>query len=422
MKDAPRLAATLQSSIDDGQLAGAAALVWRGGRVRHVACVGWRDMEAELPVERDTLFRIASMTKPITSTVALMLAEEGRFALDEPIARWAPEFSQMRVLRSAGGPFDETTPAERQITFEDLLTHRSGLTYGPFHEGALADAYDKALGGHIDSSVAPGDWIAGLAALPLIDQPGAAFHYGHSTDLLGLLIERIEDAPLGAIFDRRIFAPLGMKDTCFTVPREKRDRRARAYGFDAAGRLTARVGGPGGSFLPERPQDMVYVSGGQGLWSTLDDYLTFARMFVSDGVVDGVRLLRPETLALMTANHLTEPQRATAEVGGMTLFAEGHGFGLGVAVVVEPDSAIKALCGGGVGAVGWPGGFGGWWRADPNDRSVLVFLTHNMVERQQFNNGIGFGVYGAITRFAALAADCEQEPTLVSEGPESPHG
>ena len=152
---------------------------------------------------------------------------------------------------------------------------------------------------------------------------------------------------------------------------------------------------------------MAYASGGQGLWSTLNDYLAFARMFVSGGVVDGVRLLRPETLALMTTNHLTEQQRATAEIGGMPLFAAGHGFGLGVAVVVEPDRTMKALCGGGVGAVGWPGGFGGWWQADPNDGSVLVFLTHNMVERQQFNDGIGFGVYGAITRFQALAAGCD---------------
>ena len=403
MKHAHPLAATLQASIDAGELAGAAALVWRGGRLRHLACVGWRDMDAALPVERDTLFRIASMTKPITSTLALMLVEEGRFALDEPIARWAPEFSPMRVLRSPGDPLDQTDAAERRITFEDLLTHRSGLTYGPFHEGALANAYVKALGGHIDSAMVPGDWIAGLAALPLIDQPGTAFHYGHSTDLLGLLIERIEGAPLGEIFESRIFGPLGMKDTGFTVPREKRDRRATAYGFDEEGRLTARVDGPGGSFMPERPQDMAYVSGGQGLWSTLDDYLTFARMFVSDGAVDGIRLLRPETLALMTTNRLTEQQRTTAEIGGMPLFAAGHGFGLGVAVVVDPDRAIKTVCGGGVGAVGWPGGFGGWWQADPNNGSVLIFLTHNMVERQQFANGIGFGVYGAITRFQALA-------------------
>ena len=181
------------------------------------------------------------MTKPITSTAALMLFEEGRFALDDPIARWAPEFSAMRVLRSPTVRSTDTDPAERPITFEDLLTHRSGLTYGDFHAGPIAKAYEEALGGDIDSHVAPDDWIAGLAALPLIDQPGAAFHYGHSTDLLGLLIARIEDAPLGDVLERRIFGPLGMKDTGFTVPREKRDRRAGMYGFDEKGRLTRRL-------------------------------------------------------------------------------------------------------------------------------------------------------------------------------------
>jgi CubicO group peptidase (beta-lactamase class C family) len=369
------------------------------------ATVGWRDVAARLPIERDTLFRIASMTKPITSTAALMLFEEGRFALNDPIARWAPEFSQMRVLHSPTGPLDHTDPAERQITFEDLLTHRSGLTYGAFHTpGPIARAYENALGGDIDSEVAPDDWIAGLAALPLIDQPGAALHYGHSTDLLGLLIARIEDAPLGDVLERRIFGPLGMSDTGFTVPREKTGRRAGIYGFDEAGRLTARLTCPGGSTVPERPEDMTYVSGGQGLWSTLDDYLAFARMFLGAGAVDGVRLLRPETVALMTANRLTESQRAKSEVGGMPLFVAGHGFGMGVAVVLEPEKALPTLCGGGAGAVGWPGGFGGWWQADPNDDSVLIFLAHNMVERHQFEHGVGFGVYGAITQFQALAS------------------
>jgi CubicO group peptidase (beta-lactamase class C family) len=376
-------------------------LVWRDGVVQ-IACVGWRDVEAQLPIERDTIFRIASMSKPITSAVALMLFEEGRFALDDPIARWAPEFSEMRVLRSAAGPLDETDPAERPITFEDLLTHRSGLTYWAFHAGPIAKAYQEALGGDIDSEVAPDDWITGLAALPLINQPRAALHYGHSTDLLGLLIARIEDAPLSDVLKRRIFGPLGMTDTGFTVPSEKADRRAGMYGFDEAGCLSVRLTCPGGSTLPERPKDMKYVSGGQGLWSTLDDYLAFARMFL--GAVDDVQLLRPETLALMASNRLTKSQRANSEVAGLSLFAAGHGFGMGVAVVLEPEKAMPALCGGGVGAVGWPGAFGGWWQADPNDNSVLIFLAHNMVERDQFENGIGFGVYGAITQFQALAS------------------
>src|SRR5262249_40571963 len=150
--------------------------------------------------------------------------------------------------------------------------------------------------------------------LPLIDQPGAAFHYGHSTDLLGLLIARIEDAPLGDVLERRIFGPLGMHDTAFAVPSEKRARRAGLYGFDDDGRLTVCLTCPGGSTLSERPEDMTYVSGGQGLWSTVEDYLAFARMFIGSGTVDDVRLLRPETLAMMTSNQLTEGQRAASRL------------------------------------------------------------------------------------------------------------
>src|SRR5262245_43795613 len=219
-EEAP-ISTAIGAIVNAGELAGAATLVWRAGKVIHAAGVGWRDVEAELPIERDTLFRIASMTKPITSTAALMQFEEGRFALNDPIARWAPEFSQMRVLRSPDGPLDQTDPAERPITFEDLLTHRSGLTYRAFHTGPIARAYEEVLGGEVDSHVAPDDWIAGLAALPLIDQPGAAFHYGHSTDLLGLLIARIEDAPLGNVLDRRIFGPLGMKASASPSPRKR---------------------------------------------------------------------------------------------------------------------------------------------------------------------------------------------------------
>lgn len=392
------------SIVDDGKLAGAATLVWRDGKVAHIACVGMRDVEANLPIERDTLFRIASMTKPITSLAALMLFEEGRFALNDPISRWAPEFSEMRVLRSPLGPLDETDPAQRPITFEDLLTHRSGLTYGDFHLGPLALAYEEALGGTIDSMVSPDNWIARLATLPLIDQPGATLHYGCSTDLLGLLIARIEDAPLGDVLDRRIFGPLGMKDTGFTVPPEKAGRRAKMYGFDDAGCLIELLTGPGNSTMLERPEDMTYVSGGQGLWSTLDDYLAFARLFIGAGAVNGVRLLRPETLTLMVTNQLTESQRATSEVGDMPLFAAGHGFGMGVAVVLEPEHALATICGGGAGAVGWPGAFGGWWQADPNDNSVLLFLAHNMVESNQLADGTGLGAYRAIAEFQALAS------------------
>ena len=214
----------------------------------------------------------------------------------------------------------------------------------------------------------------------------------------------MEDAPLGDVLARRIFGPLGMQDTGFTVPGAKAPRRAKLYGFDDGGRLVERLTAPGNSTVPERPEGMTYVSGGQGLWSTVDDYLAFARMFVEGGAAGGVRLLRPETFRRMVTNQLTAAQRATAEVTDMPLFAGGHGFGLGVAVVMEPAQALSIMCGGGVGAVGWPGGFGGWWQADPNDGSVLIFLTHNMVEPHQLEQGIGLSVYRAISEFQALAA------------------
>jgi CubicO group peptidase (beta-lactamase class C family) len=175
------------------------------------------------------------------------------------------------------------------------------------------------------------------------------------------------------------------------------------YGFDEAGRLTKRLTATGNSTVPERPADMAYESGGAGLWSTLDDYLAFARMFVGEGTVDGIRLLQPETVAWMTSNHLTERQRASSNV-----LTAGHGFGLGVAVVLDPGKIDVMPCGGGVGSVGWPGAWGGWWQADPNDNSVLIFLAHNMVDLDQLTQGIGFGVFDAIDKFQRLASTSPQ--------------
>jgi CubicO group peptidase (beta-lactamase class C family) len=393
--------AALSKVVNNGELAGAATLISRGRSVQ-VACAGVRDLASHLPVERDTIFRIASMSKPVTSTVALMLFEEGRFSLEDPITRFAPEFEHMRVLLSPEASLEDSCAAERQITFKDLLTHRAGLTYSDLHRGPIRKAYDDVLGRAIDNELTPDEWMERLAQLPLIDQPGAGFHYGHSTDLLGFLVARMDDAPLGDVLQRRIFGPLGMKDTGFSVPREKRIRRAGLCGFDAEGRLLALQAVPGGHALPERPEEMAFASAGQGLWSTLDDYLAFARMFVTEGTVDGVRLLKPETLRMMASNQLTASQRASATMFGRRLFAEGHGYGFGVAVVTEPEKADPMRCGGGVGAVGWPGAYGGWWQADPNDGSVMIFLAHNMVELHQMAAGIGLSVWGAISEFQAL--------------------
>jgi CubicO group peptidase (beta-lactamase class C family) len=390
----------LQKSVDAGDLAGAATLAWRNGNVQ-TGCAGWRDRETNLPVERDTIFRLASMTKPVTSLAALMLVEQGRFALTDPISRYAPEFSEMRVLRSPEGPLDDTVAVERQITFEDLLTHRAGLTYADFHKGPITPAYRKALGGEIDSHVVPDEWIAELAKLPLIAQPGSGMYYSRATDLVGLLIARAEGMPLGAVLKRLVFDPLGMKDTGFLVPRENRHRRASAYGFDDAGRLVKLP--EWGVVVAERPDDMAYESGGTGLWSTVDDYLKFARLFVSGGEVDGVRLLRPETLAMMTSNWLTDSQRANYTLLGQKPFAVGRGFGLGVSVVLETDKA-DMMRRGNPGTVSWPGAWGAWWQADPKSGSVLIFLATSVARMDQMSKGIGLGVWMAISEFQRLAS------------------
>lgn len=386
----------LGAVVTAGELAGAVGLVWRDGEAR-VSAVGWRDIEAGLPMQRDSIFRIASMSKPIVSAAALTMLQEGRFALEDPISRVAPEFLAMRVLRDVDGALDDTVPADRQITFEDLLTHRAGLTQAGFHAGPIDAAHRETLGPDLDSPLSPNAWIAGLASLPLVGQPGAAFTYGRSTDLLGLLLARMEGTALTDVLRHRVFEPLGMTDTGFSVPPEKRHRRAGFYGFDMAGKLKKLPTVPGGAALAERPDDMTFASGGAGLWSTVDDYLAFARMFIDRP------LLSPETLALMTTNRLTDAQRLSANMFGMPTFGTGSGFGLGVSVALDPATAPVMRGKGGVGTVGWPGAYGGWWQADPTDGSVAILLMHNMLELEQLTAGYGLGGYGAIMEFHALA-------------------
>jgi CubicO group peptidase (beta-lactamase class C family) len=193
-----------------------------------------------------------------------------------------------------------------------------------------------------------------------------------------------------------------MNDTGFFVPQGKRDRRAAAYGFNEEGRLT-RLATWGGVVVEERPENMAYESGGSRLWSTIDDYLKFARLFINSGEVDGVRLLRRETLAMMMTNHLTESQRVRSGWLGQKPFRVGRGFGLGVAIVLETDKT-DLMRRGSPGTVSWPGAFGGWWQADPNEGSVLIFLAHNMVDLEQMAKDIGFGVWAAVEALQTLAS------------------
>jgi CubicO group peptidase (beta-lactamase class C family) len=396
------MARAVAGPVEAGELAGAALLAWRRGVGIRAAAVGRRDLETGAPVQRDTIFRIASLTKPVTTLAALTLLDEGRFGLEEPVTTCAPELAHMRVIRAPDGPLDDTDAAAREITFGDLLTHRAGLTYGEFHRGPIRSAFAERLGGTMDNELTPDEWIARLATLPLIDQPGAGFHYGASTDLLGFLIARLEGTSLGALLERRVFAPLGLRDTGFLVPAEKRHRRAGLCGFDGEGRLTTLSSVPGGHAWAERPSSMTFESGGQGLWSTVDDYLAIARELLGDAS-NGASILRAETRAMMTSNQLTPAQRAEARMFGRPIFAEGHGYGMGVAVVMEPEKADPMRCRGCVGTFGWPGAYGGWWQADPTDGSVLIFMAHSMAELSQLARGVGLGVWSAIGSFHSVA-------------------
>jgi len=357
----------LQGVIDNGLLSGAVTLLWRNGQIADVTTVGRRDIAADLPMTRDTLFRIASMTKPVTSVAAMMLVEEGKLKLDDPITRWLPEFADMQVLKDAQGPLDATYPAPRDITVDDLMTHRSGLAYGFTSIGPIAYAHQKALGDVLNIATGPDAWLAALGELPLSYAPGERFHYSHATDVLGFLIGRIEGKPFRDVLFERIFQPLGMVDTDFYVPPGKREREAVVYKLEEDGRLSP---------VPFKTHDTppAFAGGGGGLVSTADDYLKFARLLLGKGEVDGVRLLQTETVELMTANRLTDAQREIPFMG--IPFWGGQGFGLGLSVIT--DAAKQAWMGpGSDGAFGWPGAFGTWWRADPAENMVMIYLVQN---------------------------------------------
>lgn len=359
----------LQGFVDRGELSGIVTLTSLGGDIVETSAIGWSDIAAREPMQTDTLFRIASMTKPITSVAALMLLEEGKLSLEDPITRWAPEFADMRVLRSATGLLSETVPAHRDITVEDLLTHRAGIAYAPFSEGPIKAAYEVALGDPGMNRKSADEWMAALGRLPLAHQPGDRFHYGHSTDVLGFLIGRIEGKPFRQVLHDRIFAPLSMPDTDFWLPKEKRARIAGLYAYD-----------PGADQLERSYPEMYdeppgYTPGGGGLISSAGDYHRFARMLLNEGQLEGVRLLKPETVRLMCTNRLTPAQRRVP-FAGMDLWAKS-GFGLGVSIA--EDLTDNPYSCGAAGSVTWPGVFGTWWQADPVHDLIMIYLIQHQV-------------------------------------------
>ena len=365
-----RIAAHFERYVEDGRLPGWLVVIARDGEVVHRAMSGRRDIDADLPVEQDTLWRIYSMTKPITSVAAMMLWEEGRFELKDPIARFLPEFSAPRVFSGGAMAKIVTEPAVEPIRIWHLLTHTSGLTYG-FHHASPVDEVYRAAG--YEWGTPPGLDLAACcrawAELPLLFHPGTEWNYGVSSDVLGRVVEVISGQRLDEFLAARVLGPLGMVETSFFAGEPDHGRLAALYTpHPETGRATRS---PMSVAATQRPE---FLSGGGGLVSSADDYGRFTRMLLQGGELDGVRLLGPRTLRLMTSNQL--PGHADLETFGRPLFSEttfdGVGFGLGFSVVEDP---IAARYPSSPGEFGWGGAASTAFWVDPVERLEVLFFT-----------------------------------------------
>ncbi|HZC53984.1 MAG TPA: serine hydrolase domain-containing protein [Mycobacterium sp.] len=357
--------ASIREVCDAGLLAGAVTVVWQRGEVLQLNEIGYRDVDAGLPMQRDTLFRIASMTKPVTVAAVMSLVDDGKLALKDPITRWAPEFADVRVLDDPHGPLDRTHPARRAILIEDLLTHTSGLAYGFSVSGPISKAYVR-----LPFNQGPEAWLTELAKLPLVHQPGERVTYSHAIDLLGVIASRIDGKPFHQVLDERVLGPAGMPDTGFFVSAETRRRAATMY------RLTEEHVLQHGVMGPPHIRPPSFCNAGGGLWSTADDYLRFVRMLLGDGTVDGVRVLSGESVRLMRTDRLTAEQKRHNFLGAP--YWVGRGFGLNLSVVTDPVKSAPLFGPGGLGTFSWPGAYGTWWQADPSADLILLYLIQNL--------------------------------------------
>ncbi len=360
-----RIRAALKGHVDAGELGGAVALVARRGKVAHFEALGRMSGEAEggMPMRTDALFGLASMTKPITSVAVMMLYEEDRLQLDDPLSRYIPAFAEMTVAVVEEGqegpdaPYAEV-PAEDEITIRDLLRHTSGLTYDFMDKGPVGRLYREEL--EPDETATLGDFAAKLAELPLVRQPGTGYVYGFSTDVLGYLVEVVSEQPFDRFVEQRILRPLGMKDTAFYVPAEKAERLTTLYAVGEDGKVRPGVR----PFFRGYSEPPAIPSGGGGLVSTAADYARFLQMLLNGGRLDSVRLLSRKSVELMTVGHLGEMR----EVG----FYPGFDFGLGFAIRVDLGESGSL---GSVGEYAWSGIFNTYFFVDPREEMFAILMT-----------------------------------------------
>jgi len=377
-----RLEAHLKSRyIETGRFPGTQLLVYRRGKVAHSASQGFADLERKVPVKDDTIFRIYSMTKPITSVAFMMLFEEGKVALDEPVVKYIPEWKNLGVFVAGVAPNFLTRPLSRPMLIVDLMRHTSGLTYGFQQRSNVDAAYRAAKIGEVEKAGTLDSMIADLANIPLEFSPGEAWNYSVSTDVIGYLIGKISGIPFEQFLKERIFNPLGMSDTDFFVPKEKAHRFAACYSADPPGAVAFHATERKASLtLQDDPATSSFlsppslISGGGGLCSTSANYLTFCRVLINGGELGGVRLIGPKTLQLMTSNHL--PGGLDLPAMSRALFSEasydGIGFGLGFAVTMDP---VKTLIPGSPGEYNWGGAATTSFWIDPAEELITIFMT-----------------------------------------------
>ena len=383
-----RLHEAMAARVAKGELPGLVTLVARGDDVQ-VDTIGEMAFGSSEPMRRDAIFRIASLTKPILATATMILMEEGKLVLDEPVQRLLPELADRRVLKRIDGPIDDTVPARRSITLDDLLTFRMG--HGLIFEPTFDPPYPinnaaKALQlvmGPPDPRTPhdPDEWIKRFATLPLMCQPGERWQYNTGSLVLSVLVARASRQPLADVFRTRIFEPLGMKETGFSLS-SKQTRRLPSYymtNFQTSKLELQTLSSPSEWTTPP-----AFPSGASGLLSTVDDYLAFSRLLLSGGVHQGRRLISEESVRLMTTNHLTPDQMA----GGGPVLA-GQGWGFGMSVSTSPDDVSPTA-----GRYGWDGGYGTTWFNDPSQGLVAIAMTQTS----------DFLFNGGPTEFKKLAA------------------
>ena len=378
----------IMADIDKGVVPGGILMIFKDGQRVYEKIWGERDPQSKAPMTSDAIFRIYSMSKPITTVAAMMLVEEGRLALEEPVSKYIPSFKDVKVGVENKGEDGKTTldlVAQRKpMTIQDLMRHTSGITYGFFGEGAVKKAYvdEHVFLGDFDNA----EFAERIARMPLAYQPGTTWDYSHSTDILGRVIEVVTGKPLYAVLKERLFDPIGMNDTSFyVIDKSKQDRIAEPFAKDRS------IGNDADFFDPRVEQK--WESGGGGLLSTAGDYARFAMMLRNGGTLDGRRYLGARTIAYMTSNHIA-PGSGVAP-GPYYLPGPGFGFGLGFAVRTEAGVSPQE---GSVGEYNWSGAGGTTFWVDPKEDLFVVFMMQSPSQRTRYRTMLHNVVYGAFER------------------------